>query len=240
MGTRLGIEYSNKPKCFVDFFGKKLIEIQLDCLIQQNFDEAIIVIGHQAQYFSTYIGSRYKSLNLHYITNKQFESTGSAQSLSLTSSIWRKYQKNFLMLHADIYYENTILSNFCSQLNIKKNYILLDENFVNETNDEQVVIGDKKIVNELIKGKPKADLKKGESLGVNYWTIEFMDRYFDFLKEFLVSNKTVNWEQTIKPFLQKNHDLKLFYMGIGDKFWKNINYQEDLIKAKQIHKTLHI
>ena len=40
------------------------------------------------------------------------------------------------MLHADIYYENTILSNFCSQLNIKELHSFRRK-LVNETNDEQ-------------------------------------------------------------------------------------------------------
>ena len=39
------------------------------------------------------------------------------------------------MLHADIFYES-ILSDFIKSLN-NENYILLDENFSEETNDEQ-------------------------------------------------------------------------------------------------------
>ena len=61
------------------------------------------------------------------------------------------------MLHADIFYEESILSDFLSKSLNNENYILLDENFSEETNDEQVVLGKKKLVHSL----------KKESLNLN-------------------------------------------------------------------------
>ena len=50
------------------------------------------------------------------------------------------------MLHADIFYEESILSDFLSKSLNNEHSILLDENFSEETNDEQVVLGKKKLV----------------------------------------------------------------------------------------------
>ena len=65
-----------------------------------------------------------------------------------------------------------------------ENYILLDKNFSEETNDEQVVLGKKKLVHSLTKGEPKSKLDVGESLGINFFTIEFMEKYYNFLSHF--------------------------------------------------------
>ena len=131
--------------------------------------------------------------------------------------IYGKNKKNILMLHADIFYEESILSDFLSKSLNNENYILLDENFSEETNDEQVVLGKKKLVHSLKKGKPKSKLEVGESLGINFFTIRFMEKYFSFSSYFLEENQEINWEQTIKPFLSENKTIELFYEDIGNR-----------------------
>ena len=154
--------------------------------------------------------------------------------------MWKKNKKNILMLHADIFYEESILSDFLSKSLNNENYILLDENFSQETNDEQVVLGKKKLVHSLSKGEPKSKLDVGESLGMNFFTTKFMEKYYNFLSHFLDENQEINWEQSIKPFLCENNTIELFYEDIGNRLWKNINYLDDLEKAKEMYKSSSI
>ena len=67
-----------------------------------------------------------------------------------------------------------------------------------------------------------------------------MEKYFSFLSYFLEENQEINWEQTIKPFLSENKTIELFYEDIGNRLWKNINYLDDLEKAKEMYKSSSI
>ena len=235
MGTRLGSSYSHLPKSFINISGKKILEIQLDILIKAGFQRIIVVNGHLNEMFVKEIGNFYKNLSIEYVTNNSFASTGSAFSLMLTSEIWSQNKHNILLLHADLFYDEEVLLDFCKISNPKKNYILLDANFSEETNDEQIVVGKNKKVFELIKSKPIKVNKIGESLGINFWTKEFMEKYYDFLQKFLLNSPQTNWEQTIKPFLSEYEDVDLFYEDINNHFWVNINYLEDLNKLKKLY-----
>ena len=240
MGTRMGSNFSNSPKTFIELNGKKILEIQLDGLKKQGFKMVIIVIGYLEEKFKKEIGDEYDGLSISYVINNKFNVTGSAYSFFLTFDMWKKNKKNILMLHADIFYEESILSDFLLKSLNNENYILLDENFSKETNDEQVVLGKKKLVHSLSKGEPKSKLDVGESLGINFFTIEFMEKYYNFLSHFLHENQEINWEQSIKPFLCENKTIELFYEDIGNRLWKNINYLDDLEKAKEMYKSSSI
>ena len=240
MGTRMGSDFSNLPKSFIEISGKKIIEIQLDALIKLGFKMAIIVVGYLEDKFIQELGNKYNEITIIYVINNKFKSTGSAHSLFLTLNLWKKNKKNVLMLHADIFYEESILSDFLLKSKNNRNYILLDKNFSEETNDEQVVVGKKNLVHSLSKGKPKSKLDIGESLGINFFTIRFMEKYYNFLSFFLKNNKEINWEQSIKPFLSDNPSIELYYDDINNRLWKNINYLDDLDKAKEMYKSFSI
>ena len=236
-GTRMGAKFSNAPKSFVEISGKKIIEIQLDALIRQGFKKVIIVIGYLKEKFFKELGYDYKNLTIQYIINDKFNYSGSAYSLFLASDLWKKKKKDVLMLHADIYFEVSILEDFLLKSLNKKNFILLDKNYSEETNDEQLIIGENNLVHSLIKGKPKKELNVGESIGMNFWTTEFMEQYFSFLSNFLKENQEINWEQSIRPFLNDHSTIELFYEDIGNRLWKNINYLDDLKNVKEMYKT---
>tara|TARA_B100001027_G_scaffold215283_1_gene188929 strand:+ start:1813 stop:2565 length:753 start_codon:yes stop_codon:yes gene_type:complete len=235
MGTRLGSSYSNIPKSFINIGEKKIIEIQFEILIKAGFKRIIIVNGFLNELFVKEIGNAYKNLSIEYVTNEKFNSTGSAYSLMLTFEIWTQNKNNVLLLHADLLYDEKVLLDFCKISNPKKNYILLDSNFSEETNDEQIVIGKDKKVLELIKSMPLNDNQIGESLGINLWTKGFMEQYYKFLENYLENNPRSNWEQTIKPFLCLNKNVELLYEDINNRFWVNINYIEDLDKSKKLY-----
>ena len=96
-----------------------------------------------------------------------------------------------------------------------------------------MVLGKKKLVHSLRKGEPKSKLEVGESLGINFLQLDLWKNIsvsFIFLEE----NQEINWEQTIKPFLSENKTIELFYEDIGNRLWKNINYLDDLEKAKDV------
>jgi GTP:adenosylcobinamide-phosphate guanylyltransferase len=75
-GTRMG---QNRPKCLTPMLGRTLVEWQLSAL--HSFAEIIVVVGFQAQEVIAVVGrSRPDAV---FVINPEFETTGTAASLSL-------------------------------------------------------------------------------------------------------------------------------------------------------------
>ena len=72
------------------------------------------------------------------------------------------------------------------------------------------ILGKKKLVHSLTKGEPKSKSDVGESLGINFFTIEFMEKYYNFLSHFLHENQEINWEmrQKMEEMQQQLHALE--------------------------------
>lgn len=239
LGTRLEKSNTTRPKCLLEFDGKKLIEIQLELLCEIGVREVIIVVGHQRQEITSAIGETFGLVSVYYVSNYQYAATGSAYSLFVAFDKWKTIKKPVLLLHADILYDKKILLKFLSDNPKDQNTILIDENFEELTNDEQVVLTEGKKVIELIKRVKMPANAAGESLGINYWSVIYMEEYFNFLSSFLKGSiAKFNWEQTIKLFLENNPHIDLFFKDIQGRSWININYPDDREKGDQIFKSL--
>lgn len=241
LGTRLGSEPSKSPKALVEIGGKKIIEIQLKILKKLGITDVIIVTGHETNKIIASLGANYGPIRIHYETNTEYATTGSACSLLSSFGKWQSFLRPVLLLHADIIYDEEVLIKFLNENTEGRSTILLDKNFKELTKDEQVVLVKEKKVTELIKGKELPPNAIGESLGINYWSVIFMEKYFTFLSNFLINhNKRCNWEQTIKPFLDSSPHTDIFYSGIKGRYWMNINYLQDFNNASEMYKTLKI
>jgi choline kinase len=198
----------------------------------------IIVTGCNEIAIQSLLGDQFKSIKIHYVSNLLYASTGTAYSLYCSFEKWRQFLKPVLLLHADIVYEKAILHGLLSDTNRVQDTIVLDENFEVLTSDEQVVIGQNDLVRELIKGA-NLPTAAGESLGMNLWTAEFMEKYFNFLSRFFdADTMNSNWEQSIKPFLDSSPEVNLSFTKTYGMRWININYPADFEIAEEIYKEL--
>ena len=232
MGTRLTSENPNTPKSLIKINGKPLIYFQLEYLEQIGFKEVLIIIGFEAKTMIERVGDYSGNLKINYIENSEYKKSGSALSFLKAKPLWEKYRCSILMLHADLFYDSKIIYELIKFKN--KNIIVTDYAYKNLTNDEMVVFADGKSVSKIIKGPKDAKDSVGESLGINLFTDEFCQKYFEYLESLLITNesKKLNWEQTIQGFVSKNAICNLEHAGINCKEWININYQEDLDHAK--------
>lgn len=231
LGSRLiEAQGPDLPKGLCDINGKSLVEYQLDILGEFNVPEVLIVVGHFQSKYRDFFGDQYKGMKISYVENSEFATTGSAASFLMSQSHWKLNKQSILMLHADIFFDPQILRN--TLLDSHPSSLVLDENYVNATNDEQVVFGDNNLVKRLVKGPVEKAELIGEALGINVFSVALLEKYFPFLEDAIARKKNVNWEQTIEGFLNLFPDSEIFCVGIVNRLWVNINYVEDLEYAQ--------
>ena len=105
--TRLKELTGDKPKSFLEIKGKRIIDYHLDALAKLGVKDTHIVVGFLKNLFKKTVGGRYKCMNIHYIDNDEYETTGHSQSLFLGREIFRSHP--ILLIHADEFYDPSIL-----------------------------------------------------------------------------------------------------------------------------------
>jgi choline kinase len=232
MGTRLGNENKNQPKALLEISGKCLISYQLEKLRNIGFSEVLIVVGFKEASIKKILGDDLQGMTLHYVTNEDFSQTGTAYSFYKSQGFWSQNKPSILMLHSDIFYDLSLLD--AVLLKPRKSVLVIDESYVNNTNDEMVVFAHNQNVYKIEKGPSEMQDAVGEVLGINLFSSSFCDSYFAFLESFFENNKNkkVHWEQTLKIFLENSSKSYLGYLEINQKLWVNINYSADLEYAK--------
>lgn len=157
IGSRLRNIHSNKPKGFLQFGEKPIIEESIAKLILLGINEIIIVTGYQDKY--------YEDLKLKYpflrtIKNEIFETTGSMFSLWTAKEL---VDDDFLLLESDLIYELQALQTL---INSKyDNAILLSGN-TGAGDEVYVGIEGNRIVN-MSKNIDDIKLLGGELVGIS-------------------------------------------------------------------------
>lgn len=109
IASRLRPLTDTTPKCLLKIGERCLLERAFDALIQNGFDEFIIVTGYRQQQIVDFLQARYPVQNITFIYNDRYESTNNIYSLWLT----RPYTdgEEILLLDSDIVFDRSIVSN---------------------------------------------------------------------------------------------------------------------------------
>ena len=96
------------PKCLLKIGERCLLERAFDALIQNGFDEFIIVTGYRQQQIVDFLQTRYPERKVTFIYNDRYESTNNIYSLWLT----RPYadEEEVLLLDSDIVFDPQIVA----------------------------------------------------------------------------------------------------------------------------------
>jgi choline kinase len=75
MGKRLGKYTEDNTKCMLEINGSTLIERTLDALDDVDIHKCIIVAGYKRENLMNKIGSRFKNIEIHWVTNEIYDKT---------------------------------------------------------------------------------------------------------------------------------------------------------------------
>jgi choline kinase len=108
IASRLRPLTDTTPKCLLKIGERCLLERAFDALIQNGFDEFIVVTGYRQQQIVDFLQTHYPERKVTFIYNNRYESTNNIYSLWLT----RPYAdgEEVLLLDSDIVFDPQIVA----------------------------------------------------------------------------------------------------------------------------------
>lgn len=83
LGSRLGPNTKECPKCLVSVAGVPILGRMIDTLAESGIARIIIAVGYLADHIRRFVDGRYPDLDIQLVENPQFATTGSVFSLDL-------------------------------------------------------------------------------------------------------------------------------------------------------------
>lgn len=83
LGSRLGANTRECPKCLVPVSGIPILERMIDTLSQAGITRIVIAVGYLGHHIRDFVEAKYPDLSIQLVENPQYASTGSVFSLDL-------------------------------------------------------------------------------------------------------------------------------------------------------------
>ena len=225
-GERLRPLTDNLPKGLITLNSKSLLEYSLRGLVASGIKRAIIVVGYKRSEIESRLGSTYAGMELLYVENKEYATSGSMFSLYTARDF---IAEDIILLESDLVFEQEAIDDLV-QSN-KKNAILVapcrgngDEVFIRVDPAGHLIGLGKQIVN---KGKAL-----GELVGISKLSLQFFGELCDRAEiEFDQNGKGISYEDTIMLTV-KDGATAVDCIFLNNLLWTDIDTEEDFERAK--------
>jgi len=115
MGNRLGKYTKNNTKCMLPINGKTLAERALDALDKAGIRKCIFVVGYKKDNVMSFLGNKYKNVEIIYVSNDIYDKTNNIYSLYLAKDYL--LQDDTLLLESDLIFEDRLISDMLANPN---------------------------------------------------------------------------------------------------------------------------
>lgn len=232
MGSRLGEYTKENTKAMVKVNNKTLIERNLDILNNNGIQEAIIVVGYKREGLINYLGSSYKSINIKYIVNSEYDKTNNIYSLYLAKE---EFDDDILLLESDIIFEDKIIKDLLEDEN--ETLVLVDkyQSFMDGT---VVTLDENNNIKEFInKDQFNYELTDSYYKTVNIYKFskEFLNnKYLPYLEAYIKSEGMNEYYEQVLKVISSLRSTKLMAKVIDNEKWYEIDDAQDLDIAETI------
>ncbi len=210
IGSRLKEIIDDKPKGFLQFGDKPIIEESITKLIRNGFTKIVIVTGYHSKYYEN-LKNKYPFVVT--IKNEDYANTGSMYSLFVAN---KHVDCDFVLLESDLIYEQNTLQ--VIQNSPFKNCILLSGN-TNSGDEVYVGIRRNQIVN-LSKNIEEIKELGGELVGISKISYDLYQKMVDHSEKQFSKNQQYQYEDCLTEL----SDIKeINYELINDLAWKEID-----------------
>lgn len=140
MGSRMGEETRNHPKCMTRLNGEDtILSRQLRQLFKAGIRDVLMTTGYCSDILKKYMDQIRGNMNVTYVENKKYETTNYIYSIYLAESY---LEEDILLLHGDLVFEDSILKRI---LEAKGSCMVVDQTAKLPEKDFKAVISDGRV-----------------------------------------------------------------------------------------------
>lgn len=201
IASRLRPLTDSTPKCLLQVGGRCLLQRAIDGLLQNGFQEFVIVTGYRQQQIVDFLQAQYPSLKVTFIYNEQYESTNNIYSLWLTRPYVDK--EDVLLLDSDILFDPQIAAELLQYE--KADALALNQHELGE--EEIKVIADAE--NKVLEISKTCSLSQaiGESIGIEKMSAAYVEALFRELERMITQEGLDNvfYERAFERLIPQGH-----------------------------------
>ena len=227
IASRLRPLTDTTPKCLLKIGERCLLEMAFDALIQNGFNEFIIVTGYRQQQIVDFLQAHYPAQSITFIYNDKYESTNNIYSLWLT----RPYTEGeeVLLLDSDIVFDPQIVEKL---LRSDKADVLALNRHELGAEEIKVVDNEQKVV-EISKVCSIPDAI-GESIGIEKMSAAYTQAFFRELEMMILSEGLDNifYERAFERLIPQGYSF--YVMDTTEFFSAELDTVEDFQQAQKL------
>lgn len=201
IASRLRPLTDSTPKCLLQVGGRCLLQRAIDGLLQNGFQEFVIVTGYRQQQIVDFLQAQYPSLKVTFIYNELYESTNNIYSLWLTRPYVDK--EDILLLDSDILFDPQIVAELLQYE--KADALALNQHELGE--EEIKVIADAE--NKVLEISKTCSLSQaiGESIGIEKMSAAYVEALFRELERMITQEGLDNvfYERAFERLIPQGH-----------------------------------
>lgn len=228
IASRLRPLTDTTPKCLLKIGEQCLLQRAFDALVQNGFNEFVIVTGYRQQQIVDFLETHYPKQKTTFIYNEQYESTNNIYSLWLTRP--HVDNENILLLDSDIIFDPQIVTKL---LESSKEDILALNRHELGAEEIKVIVDSELKVKEISKVCSITDAI-GESIGIEKMSASYTKALFREL-EIMIEEEGLNnifYERAFERLIPKGHS---FYVLDTTQFFSaELDTIEDFEQAKRL------
>ncbi len=218
-GSRLYQITSYMPKCLIDIGGKTLIEREIEILHKVGVEDITVVTGHFAHMVEELLGDK-----VDYVFNPFYAMTNSLASLWFAKE---KTGSEFIYLHSDIIFESSVIRKML--LDQAEVCLAVEKKGVDEEDMKVRVEGER--IAEINKAIP-LDKAYGEFIGIAKFKGGGVHKLRKALDKIMrTGDVNAYFEAAVQDLIVTGKIVN--FMEIGDSFYAEIDYIEDIEKAEE-------
>ena len=226
LGSRLRPITNEVPKCMVPVNGIRIIDKQIDNLLQNGVTEIYVVDGYKAEILADHLIEKYP--DVHIVSNPRYAETNNMYSLFLTAQYVKG--EEFFLMNADVYFDANIIKGLLNGENQSK--IACDRSGYMEESMKIMFDGEK--INHISK---TITPEEHYAVSIDVYRISKEDSaiLFKEVEDTIINRKDeTSWTEVA---LDKIFKYASFQPYVIEGRWFEIDNHDDLHKAEELFKS---
>ncbi|MBS3085503.1 histidine phosphatase family protein [Candidatus Pacearchaeota archaeon] len=232
-GDRLKHFVENVPTALLSVENKPLLAYQLEALMANGINDIIVIIGYKGFMIKEFIKEhpKFKNLNITYVENDEYNTTGTAYGWWLAKS-HMKNEQSVLHIHSDLIFSEDLIKNIIEDK--RKNVICIDKKIGLNESMEQVIL-DLRDDKMLYMDKRNVPGAHGKAVGIAKFSNEAVEYMLNRIQAYVdLGDKNQAFYGIIRKTI---HEHDFYGLNIENSFFREVNTVEDYQKTLQLQQA---